>query len=58
MKSDRYDVTRTNGHEVELVRDLPFGTARRIVERDEATGTRSTMEVRSRVRASGRLVLR
>jgi hypothetical protein len=52
----RYEVRRYNRKEVEVVRGLDFRTARRIVERDESTGTVSSMEEESRVRASGRIV--
>jgi len=52
----RYEIRRYNGQELEVVRNQDFHTARRIVERDESTGTRSTMELQSNVRASGRIV--
>jgi hypothetical protein len=54
----RYTVTRTNGREVEVVSGLLRRRAVSIVERDTAAGTRSRMDEETRVRASGRMVLR
>lgn len=39
-----FDVTRTNGREVEVVRRLDRATAERLVERDLNTGTTAYME--------------
>lgn len=36
--TDRYDVTRSNGREVEIVRGLDLRRAQRIVERDRNAG--------------------
>lgn len=53
---ERYTVTRSNGRIVERVGRLGFYAARRLVERDLATGTSSRMDRESRSRASGRYV--
>ena len=55
MWRPRVDVRRSNGREVEIVRDVDLATARRIVERDLATGTVSTIETRPTVAESGRV---
>ena len=42
--TDRYEVTRTNGREVEVVRGLERRQALAIVERDLSSGWSSWME--------------
>ena len=54
MRAPRFTVRRTNGSEVEVVRDLSRSRAVSLVERDTAAGTVSTFEQQSDVRASGR----
>jgi hypothetical protein len=57
----RYELHRTNGRHVEVVRDLngrplSLQVARLLQEKDRNAGTRSTIVPQSRVRASGRMV--
>lgn len=58
MKHPRQIVERMNLELglAETIRDVEFYAARRLVERDLATGTKSTMTPEPRVRASGRMV--